>query len=554
MQVRRLRAAVAVVATVTLAAGMAGCAESKRGEGGSAKSKLVFGAAGAPANFDPAFASDGETFRVDRQIYETLIGHKAGTAELEPGLAESWEHSPDGKEWTFKLRKGVKFHDGTDFNAEAVCFNFDRWYNLSSAPAQAQAVYYLDTFGGFKKNTSKDFGKSLYDSCEVKDDSTAVVKLTSYAGKFPAAFTLTSLSISSPEALKKYDADNVTQEGEAFEYPSYAMEHPTGTGPYKFSKYDEANGTITLTRNDDFYGDKAKIKTLIFKVIPDENSRKQELRAGTIDGYDLPSPADYKSLKNDGFNLEIRDAFNILYLGLNQKGNKKLADIRVRKAIAYALNREELAKTKLPEGAEVASQFMPSTVIGYADDVETYEHDIEKAKSLLKEAKAENLKLRFSYPTEVTRPYMPNPKEIFQVLEADLKEVGIEIEAISKPWNGGYLDSISTTREHDLHLLGWTGDINYAGNFVGTFFGRGKLDFGNEGMKDMFTAIAKADSEVDPEKQKAAWEDINRRVMSEWLPAIPITHSPPAIVVAKNVKGLVPSPLTSEEFAKVYFE
>ncbi len=554
MQVRRLKAAVAVAAAVTLAAGLSGCAESGRDGGDNTKDRFVFGAAGAPSNFDPTFATDGETFRVARQMYETLIDHKPGTAEMAPALAESWDHSADGKEWTFKLRQGVKFHDGTDFNAEAVCFNFDRWYNLSAEAAQAQAQYYLDVFGGFAKNTSPDFAKSLYDSCEAKDPQTAVVKLTGFAGKFPAAFTLTSLSMSSPTALKQYDADNVTQEGESFNYPSYAMEHPTGTGPYKFVKYDEANQTVTLERNDNYWGNKAKIKSLIFKVIPEENARKQELRSGTIDGYDLPSPADYKALKDEGFNLQIRDAFNILYLGINQKGpSKKLADIRVRKAIAHAVNREQLVKTQLPEGAEVASQFMPATVSGYAKDVETYAYDPDKAKSLLKEAGAEGLTVKFYYPTEVTRPYMPNPKDIFQAISNDLAQVGIKVEPVAEPWTQ-YLDTTAQTRKHDLHLLGWTGDFNYAGNFVGTFFGRPKMQFGDEGMKEMFDAFAKADATVDGAAQTAAWEEINRRIASEWLPAVPVSHSPPGIVVAKNVKGLVPSPLTSEDFSTVYFE
>ena len=552
MKVRRLKAAVAVAAAVTLTASLAACAESQRGSGG-ANEKFVFGAAGAPSNFDPTFATDGETFRVARQMYETLITHKEGSAELAPGLAEKWEHSPDGREWTFHLRKGVKFHDGTDFNAEAVCFNFDRWYNLSAAPAQAQAQYYLDVFGGFAKNTSEDFGDPLYESCEATDEHTAVIKLRQYQGKFPAAFTLTSLSIHSPEALKKYDADNVTQEGESFNYPEYAMKHPTGTGPYKFVEYDEANGTVTLERNEDYWGEKAKIKTLIFKVIPEENARKQELRAGTIHGYDLPSPSDYASLKED-FSLHIRDAFNILYLGINQRGPAgKLADIRVRKALAHAINREQLVKTRLPEGAEVAHQFLPPTVEGYASEVTEYEYDPEKAKQLLKEAGAENLTLKFYYPTEVTRPYMPNPKEIFQVIANDLEAVGITVEPVAEPWTQ-YLDTTAQTRKHDIHLLGWTGDYNYAGNFVGTFFGRPKMQFGDEGMTEMFQAFAAADAEVDADKQKAAWEEINRRVVDEWLPAIPISHSPPAIVVAKNVKGLVPSPLTAETFASVYFE
>ncbi|MGH3743035.1 MAG: ABC transporter substrate-binding protein, partial [Micromonosporaceae bacterium] len=469
-----------------------------------------------------------------------------------PELAESWESTPDGKEWTFKLREGVKFHDGTDFNAEAVCFNYDRWHNLKGEAAQAQALYYLDTFGGFAKNTSPDFGESPYLGCEATDEHTAVIKLKQYAGKFPAAFSLTSLSISSPTALKKYDADNVVQEGESFNYPEYATKHPTGTGPYQFVKYDEANSTITLKRFDDYWGEKAKIKNLIFKVIPDENARKQELRAGEIDGYDYPSPADYQSLKDDGFNVEVRDAFNIMYLGINQLGDPKLKDLRVRKAIAYATNREQLVKTKLPTGAQVAKEFIPDTVLGYADDVEEYPYDLDKAKALLKEAGAENLKLKFYYPTEVTRPYMPNPKEIFQVIADDLEKAGITIEPVAKPWTD-YLDATSQTSKHDLHLLGWTGDYNDPINFIGTWFARPGKAFGTNGMTDMFDAVADADSQVDEADKKAAWEEVNRKIMADWLPGVPISHSPPALVVAPDVKGLVVSPLTAEEFASVHF-
>jgi peptide/nickel transport system substrate-binding protein len=552
MHSRGLKAVVVATVLGTLGVAASACGKSQ-GSNAGGKDKLVFGTAGAPSNFDPVFAADGESFRVDRQIYETLIGTKPGTAEMEPGLAESWQHSADGKEWTFKLRKGVKFQDGTTFDAAAVCFNLDRWYHLSSAAAQAQAQYYLDVFGGFAKNSSADFGTSVYGGCQAVDDLTATVKLTAYAGRFPAAFTLTSLSMSSPTALKRYDADNVRKEGESFSYPAYAMEHPTGTGPYKFVKYDKANQTVTLERNGDYWGAKAKIKTLVFKVIPDENARKQELRAGTIDGYDLPSPADYQALRQEGFNLQIRDPFNILYLGINQKGPAgKLADIRVRKAIAYAINRDELVRTKLPQGAQAATQFQPRDVAGYANDVETYPYNPEKAKALLKEAGAEHLKVTFYYPTEVTRPYMPNPKEIFEVIADDLEAVGITVTPVGAPWTQ-YLDVTLHTQKADLHLLGWTGDYNYAANFVGTFFGRPKTQFGDENMKDMFGAFAKADATVGDAAQEAAWEDVNRRVMSEWLPAVPILHSPPGIVTASNVKGLVPSPLTHEVLNTVYF-
>ena len=553
MQARRLKAALALAATAALAVGAAGCAKSERGgDSGAAKTggTFVFAGAGDPKNFDPIFNDDGESFRPVRQMFDTLVTHKPGTAELQGGLAESWEHDAEGKVWTFKLRQGVKFHDGTPFNAAAVCYNFDRWYNMKGAAAQSQMIYYMDVFGGFAKNDSPDAGKPIYNKCEAKDDGTAVLTLNQYKGAFPGAFALTSLSIASPDALKKYDADTVKQNGDSFEYSAFANEHPVGTGPFIFGGWDKAKGEITLNRNPDYWGDKAKVDKLVIKIIKDENTRKQELRAGTVQGIDFPAPADRKALAGEGFQVLDRPAFNILYLGINQK-NPKLKDLRVRQAIAYALNRQQLVQTKGPGGTKVADEFMPDTVLGYASDVQKYDYNPEKAKQLLKEAGAENLTLNFYYPTDVSRPYMPNPQEIFTVLANDLGAVGIKVNGVARPWNGGYKDDVQQFGKQDLHLLGWTGDYNDPGNFVGTFFGRAKTEFGDAAMTDMFDAIAKADGTVDEAGKKAAWEQVNRDIAAKWLPAVPIWHAPPAIVVTKDVKGLVASPLTDERFNTV---
>jgi peptide/nickel transport system substrate-binding protein len=536
-----------------LALTMSSCAESQRGQTSTGDAKggtMVFGVAGAPKNFDPIFNDDGESFRPIRQMYETLVTYKAGTADLAPGLAKTWESSPDGTQWTFHLQTGVKFHDGTAFDAAAVCFNFDRWTNMKGAAAQSQMIYYGDVFEGFATNEGDASGDPLQKKCEAKDAGTAVLTLAKYKGALPSAFGLTSLSISSPDALKKYDADKVTQSGDSFEYSPYATEHPTGTGPFKFSGFDKANQTVTLVRNDDYWGTKAKLEKVIFKIIPEENTRKQELRSGTIDGYDFPSPADYKSLKDDGFNVAVRPAFNVLYLGINQNGNPALKDLRVRQAIAYALDREALVKNKLPEGAEVATQFMPKAVAGWADDVPKYPHDVAKAKDLLAQAGASDLTLKFYYPTEVTRPYMPAPVEIATVLSESLQAAGIKVELVPRPWNGGYKDDVQKLGKQDIHLLGWTGDYNDAGNFIGTFFGREKPEFGfNE--PDLFKAMGDADSKVDTGAHADAYKQVSRDLLGKYLPAIPISHSPPAFVVSKKIHDLVPSPLTDERWGPV---
>ncbi|HVW41395.1 MAG TPA: ABC transporter substrate-binding protein [Amycolatopsis sp.] len=547
-RVARLRRLALIGLAGALAVAMSACA-SERGSGNSATDTFVFGAAGAPKNFDPIFNDDGESFRPARQMFDTLVTYKAGTTQLEGALATAWTPSADGKSWTFALRQGVKFHDGTPFDAAAVCFNFDRWYNMKGAAAQSQMIYYGDVFEGFAKNEGDATGEPVYKSCEAKDDHTAVVNLNTAKGAFPDAFGLTSLSISSPDALKKYNADAVTQSGDSFAYPAYATDHPTGTGPYKFESFDKTNNTITLVRNDDYWGEKAKTAKLIFKIIPDENARKQELAAGTIDGYDFPNPADYSSLQNSGDKVLIRPAFNILYLGINQKNNPKLTDVRVRQAIEYAINRDQLAKNKLPTGAYAQDQFLPNNVPGYTQSVQKFGYDPAKAKQLLADAGATGLTLNFYVPTEVTRPYMPNPVDIGAAVADDLKAAGFTVNVVQEPWNGGYKDDVQKAGKQDIHLLGWTGDYADAGNFIGTFFGRQKAEFGFNNPQ-IFSAISNADAQVNPADKAKAYEQAGV-LISQYVPAVPLTSSPPAIVVKSNVNGLTPSPLTDERFYTV---
>ena len=555
MTVKRKAAPVVLLTAAALT--MTACAQSDRTDDGSGSgsgsagnnSTFTFGAAGAPEVFDPFYATDGETFRVTRQMMEGLVAVKPGSAEIVPMLAEKYEPNASGTEWTFTLRQGVKFTDGTDFNADAVCKNFERMFDQNAAAQSGPAEYWGYTMTAFKDKPAE----SLYKGCEVKDPSTAVLKIARATSKFPAMLSLDSFSMQSPKALDEGKANDVKAQGEGFVYPAYSKA-PVGTGPYKLEKYDEANKTVTLVRNDQYWGEKAKNAKIVFKIIPDESTRRQELEAGSIDGYDLPNPVDWKGLESEGNQVAVRPAFNILYLGLNPEKNPKLKDLKVRQALYHALNREQLVKSQLPEGAKVATQMMPETVSGYNDSLQPYAYDPEKAKSLLKEAGAEGMSLTFAYPSEVSRPYMPNPQKIYQSLAGDLEKVGIKVNTVTKPWNGGYLDGVDAGA-FDAWLLGWTGDYDSADNFVGTFFGNLQsndfhtkvTDYG----KPLADELAKADGIVDETERENAYKKVNEDIQMKYLPALAISHSPPAIVVSKNVEGLVPSPLTAEEFNTV---
>jgi peptide/nickel transport system substrate-binding protein len=564
MQRRTSRALAATAAALT-AVSLSACATSERDSGSSggtgAKQQsggtMVFGAAGDPAVLDPAFASDGESFRPARQIFDGLLTNKPGTTELAPSLAEDWKISEDGLTYTFTLRKGVKFQDGTEFNADAVCFNFDRWYNFKGlAQSPSASYYYQAVFGGFADSKNK----GIYDSCEATDASTAVVKLSQVTSKLPAALSLPAFSMQSPDALKKYDADNLSGSDDALTYSEYGLSHPTGTGPFKFDSWDRGNGEVTLVRNDDYWGDKALLDKIVFRTIPEGNTRRQALEAGEIDGYDFVDPADYDKLSSSGAQVLVRDPFNILYLGFNggnvpgTKANKALQKPEVRQALAYAVDRETIVNSLLPEGAEVAKEFMPPTVDGWADDVTQYDYDPAKAKELLKQAGEENLTLSFYYPTDVSRPYMPDPAALYQVISKNLEDVGITVKPTALQWNPDYLQAVQAG-QGDLHLLGWTGDYNDAYNFIGTFFAedqnnQASAEFGAFSAPDIFKALADADKEPDQAKRTELYQEANRLIM-DYLPGLPLSHSPPALAVSDKVSGLVPSPLTAEEFSTV---
>jgi peptide/nickel transport system substrate-binding protein len=556
---RALAASAAALTAVTLSA----CASSERDDSGNSAEEeqtggtLVFGAAGDPAMFDPAFASDGETFRVIRQIHEGLLTNELGGSEPVPLLAEDWEVSEDGLEYTFTLREGVKFHDGTDFNAEAVCFNFDRWHNFEGlAQSPSASYYYQAVFGGFAG--SEDPG--IYESCEATDESTAVITLTRTTSKFPAALSLPAFSIQSPTALEEGEADNLSGSEDALTYTDYSLENPVGTGPFRFESWDRGNGEVTIVRNEDYWGEPALLDKIIFRTIPDGNTRRQELESGSIDGYDFVAPADYGTLEDAGFQVLPRDPFNVLYLAMNggniegTQANPALQDERVRQAIAHAIDRETIVTSLLPEGAEAATQFMPPTVDGWAEDVTTYAYDPERAKQLLAEAGATGTTLRFFYPTDVTRPYLPDPAAMFQVISQNLTDAGFTIEPTALPWNPDYLNTVLAGGA-DIHLLGWTGDYNDAYNFIGTFFAeaendQAKAEWGGFSAPEIFAALAEADAEPDPANRTEMYQEANRLIM-DFLPGVPISHSPPALVVAEHVQGLEPSPLTAEVFSTV---
>ncbi|MQS07348.1 ABC transporter substrate-binding protein [Streptomyces alkaliphilus] len=554
MQIARSKAA-AVAAAVSISLVATACSSERDTSDDAAPTEaFVFGAAGNPASLDPFLASDGETFRISRQVLETLLDHESGGSELVGGLAEEWESNDEGTEWTFFLRDGVTFHDGAELTAEVVCQNFDHWYNLTGTYQSTALTYYWQAeFGGFAENESEDTPESNYAGCEATDDLTAVIRVNEPSAVYPGAFSLAAFAIHSPNSIEAYKDDQATGEGDAISMPNYSQEAGTiaGTGPFELTRWNKSSGEVTITRFDDYWGETAGFEEIVFRTIPDEAARRQALQTGEIHGYDLVAPGDVDTLLDAGFQVPTRDVFNIFYLAFTQESNEALEDLRVRQAIAHALDRQTLVDTQLPEGGVVATQFVPDTIEGHSENVTTYAYEPDTARDLLAEADAEDLALDFCYPTEVTRPYMPSPADLFELMKSDLEEVGITVQPRPMQWTPDYLD---TTRDGgcNLYLLGWTGDFNDAYNFLGTWFDGYSKEWGFRN-DEIFDALAAAAVEPDVETRVSMYEEINELVM-DFLPGVPISSSPPSIAFAENINPPTVSPLTQEKFAEGSFK
>ena len=534
-------------------AGGTGTEATTDGEGATGGT-LVFGTSADPVVLDGSLVSDGESLRVIDQIFETLVSLKPGTTELEPGLAKSWEISDDGLTYTFELQEDVTFHDGEPFNGEAVCYNFDRWYGFTGSFQNPSASYYWQTvFGGFAEPEEGSPEDSFFESCNAVDEGTVELKLTKPSSAILGALSLTAFAIASPKALQEFGADEGTVDEEGVFQPTgtFGTEHPIGTGPFMFESWTRGD-RLTIARYDDYWGETAKLDKVIFRPISDNAARLQALQTGEIQGYDLVEPQDIPTIEGDD-NLQILDrpAFNVGYVGFNQ-AKKPLDNVKVRQAIAHALNRQEVVDEFYAGRGEVAKQFMPPEVVGYADDVTEYEYDPDRSKQLLEEAGLTTpVAIEFWYPSDVSRPYMPDPQRNFEAFAADLNAAGFKVTPRTAPWSPDYLGAVDEGNAA-IYLLGWTGDFGDPDNFVGTFFQTPQKAWGFNN-DEIFAKLNEAEAETDLDAREGLYQEANRLIM-DFLPGVPYVHTKPALAFTAAVSGYEPSPVSLESFATVSLE
>lgn len=530
MRASRVAGALLVAALLT-----ASCGDS--GGGSESKTALVLAYASEPVVLDGARTRDVSASRVASQIFETLVRHEPGTTNIVPWLARSWETSSDGRTWTFRLRSGVRFHDGTVFEAAAVCANFDRWYNARGVlQAESLSGSWRMYFEGFATKDLPDAPEqSVFRSCEAPAADTAVLNLTKPLPRMLSALAAWGFGMASPDALRRYEADRWSGTPPRFE-GTFGTEHPVGTGPFRLESWIR-DDRLVLVRNDEHWAGKPAMERLVFRAIGDGAARRQALESGEIDGYEPVDPADAAPLRRAGFQVHMRQPLNVAYLGLNQS-TPLLRNLDVRQAIAHAIDREAWVKAKYLPDTLLAREFVPPFVAGFADDVRAYPYDPERARRLLAGSGVVDPTLELWYPTGASLPHLVDPEGEFQAVKADLERVGFRVVGKPAPFQPDYVRAV-LSGSAQVFFGAVFSDLDPDG-FLGQFAKRSPaFGFEHEGLFDLLRA---ARVETDPGRRTAMYQEANRLLM-ELLPGLPVLHVRPLAVMSRGVTDYQPHPI-----------
>jgi dipeptide transport system substrate-binding protein len=425
--------------------------------GASAKT-LVYCSEGSPENFYPGVNTTGTSFDVTTQVYNTIVEFERGGTKVVPGLAEKWSISADGTEYTFNLRKGVKWHTSNrnfkptrDFNADDFIFMLERQWKENDP-------YFKVTSPNHSYFNDMGMPK-LLKSVDRVDEYTVKIVLNKPEAPFLANLAMQYAGIQSKEyaiaMLKAGTPEKIDQE-------------PIGTGPFYLVQYQK-DAIIRYKAFPQFWGGKAKIDDLVFSITPDASVRWAKLQKGECHVMPYPNPADLDAIRKDANVTVLEQAgLNVGYLSYNTQ-KKPFDDVRVRKAINMAINKKAIIDGVYLTAGVAAKNPIPPTMWSYNDAIKDDPYDPEAAKKLLAQAGLANGFSTDLWAMPVQRPYNPNAKRIAELMQADLAKIGVKAEIKSFEW-GEYRKRLQAG-EHQMGMLGWTGDNGDPDNFLYTLLG-----------------------------------------------------------------------------------
>lgn len=519
MNVRWLRTTLAAASAAMLSACSPTASDTRL-------ASLVFCSEGNPESFNPQLATSGTTFDATaRTVYDALVRFNSETVTVDPSLARSWDNLDQGKRWRFQLRDDVWFHrseafqPSRPFNADDVVFSFKR---------QLDANHPFHNIGGGTYPYFQITGLSdkLLD-VRVIDHYTVEFLLREKEPRFLEMLSMEFASILSAEY-----ADWLT----ARQRPEQIDQHPIGTGPFQFVSY-RPNRDIRFKRFDHYFLGAAKLKDLIFAITPNTSLRLSRLRAGECDVMAQPSPAQHQFIRQiPELRLIQQRGLNISYWAFNTQ-KPPFQDVRVRQAFNFAINRQPIIDTVYFSSAELAVSPVPPSLLPHEQQIPIYRFDPSYARELLQQANFPFERTIEIWAMPVSRPYNPNARKMAELIQEDLRHIGVKARIVSYEWRE-FLRRVSLGEAQSV-LMGWSADLPSPDNFLSPLLSCAAMQVGSNRAfwcDQEFDALLQRALEVnDPTTRQQIYLDA-LRVFKHQAPWLTIAHGSQSIATRANVK------------------
>ncbi len=485
-----------------------------------------------PVSLDPPNCYESEGVQVIRQVWDGLFDYDSKTLELVPELCEKYEVSDDGLVYTFHIKKGVKFHDGSKLTAQDFVYS---WTRVVLAETASSLAYHLAPIKGYdacQEGTAKEF-----EGVKALDDYTLQVTLS-----YPYADFVKTLGHVVFYPVKQADIEKWGQD---------YTKHINGTGPFKFVEWVD-DQYVKLVRNDDYYGEKAKLDAVEYKIIADENTAFLEFKAGNIDYTTIPV-GKVKATEQDP---ELKDnvistpLLALYYYGMNVQIEPFKDNPKLREAMNYAIDKQNICDVIMEGVPTPATGIVPRGIIGFKENQAPYTYDPEKAKALLAEAGYPNGEglptLKFGFNTGAGH------EALAEALQADLKDIGVNIEIEGYEW--GTMLEKAKAGELAFYRLGWIADYPTMDNFLfPLFYSKSADNYSDYNNPEVDKMLIEARAIMDEKERIAKYQEIERKIINDHA-FILLYFYGARRVVADHIKGFVLSPMETYDLSKVTIE